>query len=125
MRRLSLLILLLLISSLPLTADAPEPYHPDEFPQWALDLRRGSVITLGAVPVTLLVSRMFYDIGRFGLRSFEQGQVAGEYAPLFFAPPDGVPLDDTDRTRILAIGVSAAAIIAVIDYYLGVRERRE
>ncbi len=103
----------------------PVPYEPDEFPQWAHDVRRGSVITFGAVPVTLLLSRIFYDVGRFSIQSLEQGRVASEYAPLFFAPGDGVPLDETDRNRILAIGFGTAAVVAVIDYFLGVREDSE
>ena len=100
----------------------PEPYDPSEFPQWALDIRRGSVITFGAVPVVLLLTRIVYDVGRFAIKSIEAGQPDGAYAPLFFASADSTPLDDTDRRRMLTIGVSGAAVVALIDYFLGLQE---
>ncbi|WP_460056490.1 hypothetical protein [Spirochaeta dissipatitropha] len=124
--RLSALVLILiffsgLTSSFAQTAE-PEPYHPDEFPQWALDIRRGSVIAFGAVPLTVMLTGIVYDVGRFTYHSLDQNSIAGEYAPLFFAPPDAVQKTEEERNRILYIGLSAAVIVAVADYILGLLE---
>ncbi|THB68467.1 MAG: hypothetical protein D6B26_00540, partial [Spirochaetaceae bacterium] len=101
----------------------PEPYQPEEFPGWALDIRRASVIGFGSLPVTLLVANIVYEVWRFGVKSFEAGEPAYAYAPLFFAPADGIELSDDDRKKVLRIGVSAAAIVATADYVLGLFER--
>ncbi len=97
----------------------PEPYQPEEFPAWALDLRRGSVVAFGSFPITLLFSRVVYDVGRFSVKSIEEGQLSYAYAPLFFAPADGVPMSDADKLRIVGLGAVSAIVVAIVDYALG------
>ena len=48
----------------------PAPYEPDEFPVWMRRLRRGEVVGVGVFPLSLFVSRILYEYGRFAVTSF-------------------------------------------------------
>jgi len=62
--KLSALFLILIFSfaNLPVFGDSvqPDPYEDNEFPQWAKDLRRTEIITLGSVPFTTLLVSLGY-----------------------------------------------------------------
>jgi hypothetical protein len=102
----------------PLLEDA-EPYDPQEFSQFARDLRRAEIVAVGTVPLTLFVSRFLYGIGRFAVQSFASGAVAPEYLPPIFAPPGSVPLSRRDNAWILAGTATLSGGIALLDYFLG------
>ena len=129
MSRLRRLVALVLIVALcaPLLAETaiPEPYSPDEFPRWALNLRRGEIIAFGVFPISLLATTLLYDVGRFGFRSIQAGRFDADYAPWFFAPPGTPGLTDGERLGILIGAAGLSVTIAVVDHLLGRRERRE
>lgn len=105
--------------------EEPEPYEPEEFPAWARNLRRAEIVALGSLPFTLLFTRAAYDLGRFAYLSLEAGAVQPLYAPWFFAPPDSPGFTRDEQNRMLAIAVSASALIAIADLLIGHFERRE
>lgn len=74
------------------TSTTYEPYGDDEFPQWALDLRRAECIFFGGIPITLPVTYLVSN------------------------------LFDADLTLLQALGIacSVSAVITLIDYILGV-----
>jgi hypothetical protein len=123
-RYTALLMILLLCSFLYADTAVPTPYHPDEFPRWALDLRRGEIIAFGVFPLSLLASSLLYDLGRFGVRSVQAGRLDADYAPWFFAPPGAPELTDGERIGILVGAVGISVTIALVDHLLGRRERR-
>ncbi|MBR2281097.1 MAG: hypothetical protein IJ863_00580 [Spirochaetales bacterium] len=69
-----------------------EPYSDDEFPRWALDLRRAECIFFGGIPITLPVTYLVSN------------------------------LLDADLTFLQAVGIacSVSAVITLVDYILGV-----
>ena len=100
------------------TVPEPEPYEPTEFGPALRALRRGEIIAIGAYPLALLATRFVYDYGRWGFEGF----VAAD-AP--FLRPLGLDPFPEEGDRI-AIAVSAAAVsvtLAVVDYFLGRRQR--
>lgn len=97
----------------------PAPYEPEEFPQWARDLRRGEIVALGVFPIAYLATTIVYDLFRFGRESFASGSVAVEYAPLFFAPPDAPGYSKEERRGVLIASLSLSTAVAVADYILG------
>jgi hypothetical protein len=54
----------------------PEPYGAEEFPDWALSLRRFEIVSLGALPVVLFYTRLVFDFGRYTQNGFNPS-----YAP--------------------------------------------
>lgn len=125
-RAIALLLLLCCCGLLTVPADnrTPAPYTPEEFPGWALDLRRGEIIAIGSFPISLLASRLLYDVVRFGYQSARSGRFNQDYAPWFFAPPDAPALTDGERVGILFGAVGISLTIALVDFWLGRREAR-
>jgi len=105
-------------------ASIPEaaPYEDDEFPQWALDLRRAEIVALGSLPISLLASRLLYAVARFAYKSIELGTAATLYLPPSIAPPGAVPLSREESAWVVVGALSISSIIAVIDYALGIDE---
>jgi hypothetical protein len=48
----------------------PEPYAPEEFPEWVRDLRRAEIVFFGSLPFTLFFTFEAYDIGRYLVNGF-------------------------------------------------------
>lgn len=91
----------------------PAPYEEDEFPPWALSLRRGEIILLGSYPITLLVSSLTYSLIRFGINGF-----AVEYAPPPFSGAGAVPFTQDEIIGVTVAAAGASLIVAIIDYFV-------
>jgi hypothetical protein len=63
-------------SPAPSVSALPEPYTRDEFPPWAIGLRRFEIISLGAFPILLFYTRLGFDFSRYLEHGFQ-----AEYAP--------------------------------------------
>ncbi len=51
------------------TAAKIEPYKAEEFPSWALDLRRADIVAFGALPFTVFFAQFAIDGWRFSQNS--------------------------------------------------------
>lgn len=102
-------------------SDDPVPYSPDEFPQWTQDLGRFEAILIGAIPVTLILGGIMYDIYRLSETSIESGQFRSEYLPQIVNPSRQYTNDE--QMTIFYITVSLAAAIALTDFILGAVQR--
>ncbi len=103
----------------------PEPYRPEEFPQFALSLRRFQIVTIGVFPFALLFSGLGYELGRFGYYSLRAGEPDGRYTPRLFGFGAGAeePLSNRERIGVVTAAVSLSVFVGVLDYLLGRRER--
>ena len=108
----------------PVAPDA-EPYQEEEFPGWAVSLRRAEVVAFGTLPISLLASRLLYGIGRFAVASIGGGGFDVAYLPPIVAPPGAVPFSRTDNLRIVLGAVTLSTAIAIVDYSLGRGEPAE
>ena len=105
-------------------SDEPVPYTPEEFPQWSRDLRRAEIIAVGTFPIAMIVSGLFYDLGRYTYYSIREGESQSQYAPGFISPEGGVGYNEDERIGLIVAGVSVSLIAATVDYLLGRRARR-
>lgn len=96
-----------------------EPYTPDEFAPWLLDLRRAEIVAIGSVPFTMLASQLLYSIGRYAYFSISAGQSRTEYLPALFAPQGAIPLTAEDNRNIILGAVGLSLLVALGDYLLG------
>lgn len=103
--------------------DAPTPYDPAEFAPWLHDLRRAEIIAVGSYPVTVLLSAVTYEVGRFAVASIVAGQVQPGIAPLFFRSSPGPTFSTQEQVGIFITAAVASAVIATIDWLIGARER--
>ncbi|MCK5673343.1 MAG: hypothetical protein KAH95_08195 [Spirochaetales bacterium] len=118
MRNLSYIIILFLIFSvLPVMGEGLpdyEPYEEDEFPGWALNLRRGEVIFFGTIPFTFFISNLSYDIYQYASNNFDSN-----FAPALFGNTTPPILTNTEKLQIIAVSVSLSGILTIVDYLLG------
>ncbi len=49
----------------------PEPYGAEEFPRWAVSLRRWEIVSLGVYPIALFYTRLVFDFDRYARSGFE------------------------------------------------------
>ncbi|MBA7608754.1 hypothetical protein ES703_15936 [subsurface metagenome] len=99
----------------------PEEYQEDEFPALLRDLRRGEIIFLGSLPITLFFTFFTHDIYRFIAHEWNP-----EYAPWPFRRPGGEPYTDEEKIGVLVSALSISFLVALSDFIIGkIIERRD
>ena len=81
----------------------PEEYDPVEFPQWARDLRRFEVISVGSFPITFLFTSLLYDFSLYAMNDFSP-----EYSM-------GTQRSRTDLSIIIGAAAGASLLVAAAD----------
>ena len=111
------------------SSTTPEPYKPDEFPQFMKDTRRAEIITLGALPFVTLDATLTYSFIRYWQHDF-----SSDYAPNPFAKSsdsNGFTTEEQTGILLTSIGISVGIgitdlIVTVIRRNAGkMRERKE
>mgnify|MGYP006312597933 CR=1 FL=1 len=102
-------------------SDEPVPYEEDEFPRWALNLRRGEVIFFGTLPFSLLFTGLGYSLIRYGVNNFDPA-----YAPAISPGPNTVPLNQGEIVGVILTGFGISLLAAVADFIIGrIIDKRE
>lgn len=99
--------------------EAYEPYTRDEFPDWALGLRRSEVLFFGSLPITLFASHLGFDMGRY-----VSGGFRAEDAPLIAPVSGGAMLSREEQLQRIGVALGLSLCIVLIDYILGKRHER-
>lgn len=111
------------------SAKTPEPYKPDEFPQFMKDTRRAEIITLGALPFVTLDATLTYSFIRYWQHDF-----SSDYAPNPFAKSsDSNGFTTEEQTGILLTSIGISVGIGITDLIVKIirrnagkeRERKE
>jgi hypothetical protein len=92
----------------------PKPYSPDEFPQWAKDLWRAEVITVGSFPFSLFLTLEVYDTWRYVTYGFNPSQ-----APWPIGSAAGATYSAQETTWLAVSAVSISVFVAGLDFLLG------
>jgi hypothetical protein len=98
--------------SVPLHADDPVPYEAEEFPQFLRDARRFEIVTLGSVPLTMLFTSLLYRTYRITTSDIE------------ISWAETRPSLQSERNTVLGFALSASVVVGIVDYVLGLSERR-
>lgn len=124
-----LFAVLLCLGTHPLSAQTaktqPEPYTPEEFPEWAHDLRRAEVVSIGSFPLTYLLTTLVFDIGRYVDKLSTDPENAAVYAPLFFGDVTRKVYSEEEKTGLLLGSVGVSLTVALIDFIIGQIEKNE
>lgn len=91
-----------------------EPYKPEEFPEWAHQLRRYETIFFGTIPFSFLFTSLGFDMYAYAINDFD-----ANYLPLFLgtSPEKEAFSRDTIFPRI-AVSISLSMLLAYVDYLL-------
>jgi len=95
----------------------PEPYSPDEFPDWARALRRFEVISIGVFPVVLFYTRMSFDLYRYTTNGFESQYLPWPFKNEFsYKPETAVYNEEQKKTAVIAglLSLAFAGVDALI-----------
>jgi hypothetical protein len=104
----------------PATERVPEPYRPEEFPAWALDLRRAEIVFFGSLPFSLALTFETWDIGRFVASGFDPLRAPW---PLRAGSVIGAGYTPAEKGWLIAAAVTVSAGVSVADFLLGRRAR--
>ena len=88
----------------------PEPYDKEEFPQWALDLRRFEIVSLGSIPFAMIGVTMAY-----GAIEMNRGNMNSLPNPL--SPSS---LSEHEQLKVVGMTVCAGLVIGLVDYTVNV-----
>jgi hypothetical protein len=95
-------------------APIPEEYGKDEFGPGLRALRRGEIVMLGSLPLSLFLTFEVFDTYRF-IANDEDLQ----YAPWPFRQADAASYSTAETVGVLVAAVSVSLLVAVADYFIG------
>ncbi len=88
-----------------------DSYTQDHIPDWAQDLRRTEIITLGSLPFTTLAAKIGYTFWRYWANDF-----SSEYIPNPLAKSsDGARLNTDEQKKVLKIAVTSSIFFGLGD----------
>jgi hypothetical protein len=109
------LLLILLTGTLIFCQDTePEEYQEDEFSPFLKELRRGEIIMLGSLPLSIFLAIETYEIYRYVQHDREP-----EYTPWPFRKYGGMPFSKEESTGIFVSALGFSFLIAVTDFIIG------
>lgn len=89
----------------------PQAYKKGETPQWAKDLRRAEIITLGSIPFVTIWTMLAYS-------AITKGKIVN---PLSKDSSDS--FDEADQGRILGIACSVSLALGLTDFTINLIQR--
>jgi hypothetical protein len=102
----------------------PEPYRPEEFPQWLRDLRRGEIVFFGSLPFTFFFTFEVYDTARWLASGFDADGFDPMKAPWPVRSGADLQYSDAEKGWLLVSALTASLAVAVADHLI-VRFSRE
>lgn len=96
------------------SSDTPEPYKDEEFPQWALDLRRFEIVSLGSVPFAMIGVTLGY-----GAIEMNRGNMNSIPNPL----NPGSSLDEGEQLKIFGMTLAVGIGIGLVDLVVNLIKR--
>ncbi len=93
-----------------------EPYEEDEFPQWAKDLRRGEIISLGAMPFVGL-----WVVGGYGGYKYFSGE--SDSFPNPFSSKDA--FDKQEIWTMVGVTAGIGLGIGLTDFFVNLARRKK
>ncbi len=91
--------------------DTAEPYSILEFPDWAQQIRRTEIITLGSLPFTTLSVTTAYSVFRYAKNNFNPDYIPNPLAKSSSA----ANLNEEEQKNIVIAAVSVSALVGLVD----------
>ena len=93
----------------------PEPYDPDEYPDWAKKARRFTVVFVGSYPLSVFFTKLgldFYDWGSHGFSS--------EYSPSILGGGGerSRKMDTAEIKRVTLTALAVSSCVALADFII-------
>lgn len=98
--------------------NSPAPYTKNEFPSWALDIRRADIVAFGSLPFTVFFTTFAVDSYRFATHNWDR-----LYAPWPLRAAGAIEMDENQRIASFSVALGLSVTIALVDYFI-VRHKR-
>ncbi len=98
----------------------PDPYDFSEVPQWAKDVRRAEIITLGSLPFVTLGVTLSYSLYRY----FSHGMDAAYFPNPFAQSSDAAHLSVSEQIGIICTAAGISLAIGITDFLWNYIERK-
>ncbi len=92
----------------------PEPYSKDEFPRWARDLWRFTVIFVGSFPFTYFFTMEGYDFYKYAESGFSSDSM-----PWPFRGAAEIQYSSNEQFWIIFSALTASFLISTADFLIG------
>jgi hypothetical protein len=92
----------------------PEPYSKDEFPRWARDLWRFTVIFVGSIPFTYFFTMEGYDFYKYAESGF-----SSDSTPWPFRGAAEIQYSSNEQFWIIFSALTASFLISTADFLIG------
>ncbi len=92
----------------------PEPYSKDEFPRWARDLWRFTVIFVGSFPFTYFFTMEGYDFYKYARSGF-----SSDSTPWPFRGAAEIQYSSNEQFWIIFSALTASFLISTADFLIG------
>jgi len=99
------------------------PYKDEEFPAWALKLRRFEIIAVGAFPIVFMFTGVGYDYAYYASTGFSQTYIpwpAGQGTSQWTTTNNPTLLQNKNIT-IVAVSIGLSLAVAGVDWLLGLK----
>ena len=83
------------------------------FPQWAKDIRRGSIIMFGVFPFTMFFSNIAYDTYRYANHDWDI-----RYAPWPIRPAGAIQQTQSEMFKVIGFASIGAVAVAAADHII-------
>ncbi|GHU42896.1 hypothetical protein FACS1894190_12750 [Spirochaetia bacterium] len=121
-----LVLVIFFVSALPVFSQtasekAAALIQPDEqeFPQWALDLRRAEIIMFGSLPFAWFIATLGVDLYRSATHDWIRG-----YWP-WPLKENTVPMTNDEYFMCIGIAAGIAVTISVVDFFINTSKRNK
>lgn len=99
-----------------------EPYTKENIPDWAHDLRRAEIITLGSLPFTTLSCTFIYSLYRY----YDSGFDSTYFPNPFPSSSDDADLSTDEQIAILKYSCCFSLIVGLTDFIIcTIKEKQE
>lgn len=95
------------------SAAVPEPYTKDEFPAWAIGVRRFEIVSLGAFPILLFYTRFTADMQRY-----INNHLDGAFVPWPFKNENSYTPTDSEQITYVLTAAGLSLVFGAIDAIL-------
>ena len=89
----------------------PEPYDPDEYPDWTKKVRRATVVFVGSYPLSVFFTKLGIDLYDWGYHNF-----SSEYSPAILGGGGDksrkMTTSEIKRVTLAALAVSGCVTLA-------------
>lgn len=91
----------------------PEEYDPDEYPDWALKVRRATVVFAGSYPLSVFFTKLGMDFYDYAIHDFNS-----DYSPAIMGGGSKTDYSKGEIKRVALAALAVSGVVTAIDFII-------